>query len=105
MPHRFSESDLNYGCYYRQEEIAQEAPEIMEEWERWLDAQIDPGHYDAYKVCDQSVLPYIDGRPQWVCAVFMPGYLVRKLKGILDAKQEAEDAPVPALRGSPEVSG
>jgi len=61
--------------YYRTEEVEVIAPEIMEEWYAWLDAQRDPGNYDSYKIKDPKVLPYINGQPQWVCDVYMPPHL------------------------------
>lgn len=68
-----------YGSYFRREEILTEHPEIIPEWDAWLEANPDPGYYESYKVKDQSVLPYIDGHPQWVCDVYMPPELMDKI--------------------------
>jgi len=67
------------GHYYRFEEIGRVAPDVLLKWYGWLDAQRDPGLYDAYKVKDPKVLPYIDGHPQWVCDVYMPPEIEDKL--------------------------
>lgn len=61
---------------YRWEEVTD--PEILAEWWQWLKDHFDPGHYDAYKECDQSVLPYIDGRPQWVVDTYMPPHIEQR---------------------------
>lgn len=63
---------MRHGNYYRMEVIEVIAPQIIPAWTEWLDRQQDPGNYDAYKQKDQSILPYIDGRPRWVCDVYMP---------------------------------
>ncbi len=56
-------------------------PELLREWDQWLDDNLDPGHSDAYKERDQAVLPYVNGQPQWVCDTYMPPHLVAKLRG------------------------
>jgi len=86
----FSSVELMIGAYLPEGDrltIEREYPDIKARWDAWLDAQRDPGHYDAYKERDQSVLPYIDGHPQWVCDVFMPAELVRELKSRLESNQ------------------
>ena len=61
------------GHYYRREEVEAVAGEdVILAWDSWLDAQRDPGLYDSYKERDQSILPYVDGQPQWVTDVYMP---------------------------------
>lgn len=53
--------------------------ELEAEWYKWLDDHFDPGHYNYWKQRDQSVLPYINGLPQWVTEMWMPQHLVKKL--------------------------
>lgn len=76
-----------YGTYYRRELIEKEAPEVIAEWDEWLEANSDPGHYDHHKERDQSVLPYIDGHPQWVCDIYMPPHIADKLPPHLRRKR------------------
>ena len=61
-----------YGAYVRREEIEREHPEIMAEWDAWLDAQMDPGNYDAYK--DKTKHP-----PEWVCDTYLPPHMMVKI--------------------------
>lgn len=70
---------VRYGSYLRRENVERDHPEIIPEWDAWLDANNDPGHYESYKVKDSSVLPYVDGQPQWVCDVYMPPELMDKI--------------------------
>jgi hypothetical protein len=67
-----------YGVYIRKEEFEAAFPSLVSEWDKWLDAQRDPGTYESYKERDQSVLPYINGKPQWVTEVFLPAFLCTK---------------------------
>jgi len=45
-----SEEALAHGEYYIEDDIERECPAIMPEWYAWLKTQMDPGHYDAYKI-------------------------------------------------------
>ena len=69
--------------YYRRELIEQMCPIIMLEWDAWLEIQRDPGNYDAYKERDSSILPCINGKPQWVCDTYMPPHIEAKLPAAL----------------------
>jgi hypothetical protein len=66
--------------YYKWQDIEDSHPEVAEEWDVWLSLNFDPGHYDTYKERDQTVLPYVDGKPQWVVEIYMPPHLVEKVK-------------------------
>lgn len=52
---------------------------LRAEWEKWLAENFDLGHYDAYKVKDPEVLPYVDGEPQRLVDTDMPEHLFAKL--------------------------
>lgn len=71
-----------HGAYVRRQEFAAAFPSLMTEWDRWLKEHLDPGHCDAYKERDPSVLPYIDGHPQWVCDEYLPPHLCKKALGL-----------------------
>jgi hypothetical protein len=80
------------GEYLQLKNVEAEAPALIAEWDAWLDAQRDPGNYESYKERDQSVLPYIDGKPQWVTEVYMPVHILEKLEQIRAARR-VEAAP------------
>ena len=74
-----ADTKLYPGKYIRTDLITRERhPQIVEAWETWLDENLDPGHWDSYKVRDQKDLPYIDGHPQWRTDAFMPQFLVAR---------------------------
>jgi|SRR4026207_870735 hypothetical protein len=86
----FSDEDLKFGRYIKESArlvIEKEYPDIQARWGAYLDAQCDPGMYDSYKVKDPAVLPYVDGKPQWVCDIFMPAELVKELKSRMENEQ------------------
>jgi hypothetical protein len=62
-----------YGDYFHREDIEASDPEIMAEWDAWLDAQRDPGNYETYK--DRSKRP-----PEWKTEIYMPRHLIERLK-------------------------
>lgn len=62
---------MTHGNYYRWDEIEKEAPHVISEWDKWLKANFDPGHYDAYKDKGKTGL--------WVCDTFMPKEIEEKL--------------------------
>lgn len=66
--------------YFRHEEIAASNPNVIAEWDEWLRDNFDLGHYDSYKVREQEIFQYVDGKPQWVTDTFMPDHIVAKLK-------------------------
>lgn len=74
---------MEQGDWFRCDLVRAAAPELNVEWQEWLTKNFDPGNWDAYKVRDQDVLPYIDGRPQWVTDAYMPAHLVERLRGIV----------------------
>lgn len=71
--------DDKYGSYIQREQVEQECPEILPEWDMWLDGNLDPGNYDAFKVI-------INGHVEWLSETFMPGCIVTKLKVLLSSK-------------------
>ncbi len=66
--------------YFTREEIEKQAPEILQEWDQWLRDNFDPGYYDSYKVREQSILPYVNGQPQWVTETYMPPHLRTRIQ-------------------------
>jgi hypothetical protein len=75
-PLREYDLDDSYGLYLREGQVNESAPQMMDEWYAWLEAQRDPGNYESYKVIR-------GGQVEWVTDTFMPPFLCRKLKEIL----------------------
>lgn len=61
------------GEYILMEDIASSHPEILVEWEAWLQANFDPGHHDSYKRRSSS------GEYEWVCDTYLPPHLCEKI--------------------------
>ncbi len=71
-----------FMVYLKWADVESSHPEVAREWDEWLSANFDSGHYEMYKERDPAVLPYVDGKPQWVVAIYMPPHLVAKLSEI-----------------------
>ena len=67
------------GNYYKDSEVKKFPLKIIDELFEYLDENYDPGHYDMYKERDQTILPYVDGKPQWVIEYFVPQEIEEKL--------------------------
>ncbi len=62
------------GHYVDRSEIEYTYPEIVPEWDKWLDDNLDPGHYDAGKWWNPETK-----QMERYCNTFMPEYLWDKI--------------------------
>ncbi len=69
-----------YGNYYNREEVESQAPDILIDWDIWLDAQRDPGHYETFK--DKSKIP-----AEWITETYMPPHLEDRLPEAIRKKE------------------
>jgi hypothetical protein len=67
--------ELVDGKWLKEEEcdrFAASQPELYQEWQDWLLANLDPGNYEAYK--DKSTVP-----STWTCDTFCPQSIVDRM--------------------------
>ena len=67
--------DLEHGDYFQRSDIERDHPEIIAEWDGWLNAQGDPGHYETFK--NKTKIP-----AEWITEIYMPPHLIKKMLGI-----------------------